>query len=678
MFTTPPGDNFIELHGSYSIPLVLLSVIIAVVSSYTAISMNDRAQKNGFIHRNIWLVLASIAMGFGIWSMHFIGMSGYSLPVEMRFHKLLTVVSIIPAMVASFFAFYFASLSNRTYWTYILAGVVMGVGISSMHYIGMYAMEMDILYAYDKALFIASIVIAVIVSVIAVYIFSGFHRYVVNKFIQLITAIVMGLAVSSMHYTGMAAITFYVPNDFTADIHQMHMMDMSGVAVSVTIGMIVLLGSLLFSSLVDRYVEYRANYFDVLTKLPNRRLFEQKLGKPVFPEHLAIWHIHDLEKVNREYDYQFGDEVIQRVASLLESSTSKMVDLYRIEGNRFAFLTKDMYDEKQMQEEMEKVAEILGQPFFIGNQEVTIQSTCAISKAYNYKEAPSIYTNALSVLNHPSVLYTHEVVTYDPTIHTYTFEREIADDVFGAMLKGELYLVFQPKVSMSTNEIMGVETLLRWNHPIYGMLSPGVFIPILEDHDRMMDVTDWIIKLVCRQISSWKVEKIPYGQVAINIPGQYVTSPRLLEVLKHTLKDYDIKPAQLELEITETTFVKNIAEAMRAVSVLRQEGFSVALDDFGTGVSSLSYLKQMPISTLKIDKSFIDEIPHSKKDSSIIQAIIGLGESLNLSIVFEGVETKEQVEFLVATCKDPIIQGYYFAKPMKSKELEEWRNKDVE
>ena len=640
--------------------------------------MNERAQKNGFIHRNIWLILASIAMGFGIWSMHFIGMSAYSLPVEMQFHKLLTVVSVIPAMLASFLAFYIASRSKRTYWAYIFAGTVMGVGISSMHYIGMYAMEMDLQYAYDKGLFVASITIAVIVSVIAIYIFSGFHRLIVNRVIQLITAIVMGLAVSSMHYTGMAAVTFYVPNDFNLDRQKMHMMDMSGVAVSVTIGMIILLGTLLFSSLVDRYVEYRANYFDVLTKLPNRRLFEQKLGKPVFPEHLAIWHIHDLEKVNREYDYKFGDEVIQWVANMLESSTSNKMDLYRIEGNRFAFLTRDMYEKTQMQEEMEKVAELFRQPLTIRNQEVMIQAVCAISKAYNYDEASSIYANALSVLYHPSVQYTHEVVTYDPSIHTYTFEREIADDVLSAMYKGELYLVFQPKVSMAKNEIMGVETLLRWNHPVYGLLSPGVFIPILEDHDRMMDVTDWIIKLVCRQISIWSVEGIPIGQVAINIPGQYIISPRLLKVLKRTLNDYDIKPAQLELEITETSFVKNIAEAMRAVSIFRQEGFSVALDDFGTGVSSLSYLKKMPISTLKIDKSFIDEIPHSKKDSSIIQAIIRLGESLDLSIVFEGVETKEQVEFLVATCKNPIIQGYYFAKPMLPEELKEWRNKDVE
>lgn len=678
MFPIPSVENFIELHGNYSIALVIISVIIAIVASYTAISMNDRAQKNSFIHRNIWLALAAIAMGFGIWSMHFIGMSAFSLPVEMHFNKFLTVVSVMPAMCASFFAFYIASRPKRTYWTYIIAGIVMGIGISSMHYSGMHAMKMDIVYAYDKGLFIASIAIAAGVSVIAVYIFSGFHRFVVNRFIQLITAIVMGLAVSCMHYTGMAAITFYVPSDFTPHIEHMHMAKMNGVWISVTIGMIILLGSLLFSSLLDRYVEYRANYFDILTKLPNRRLFEQKLWSQALPKHLAIWHIHDLEKVNREHDYQFGDEVIQWVAKILELSMSKMVDLYRIEGNRFAFLTREVHDEKRMQIEMEEVAELLCQPFSIGNQEVRIQATCAISTAYNSDEASSIYVNALSVLNHPSVQYNHEVVTYNPTIHTYTFEREIADDVINAMNKGELYLVFQPKVSIRTNKVMGVETLLRWKHPVYGMLSPGRFIPILEDHDRMIEVTDWIIKLVCRQISIWNVEKTSFGQIAINIPGQYVTSQRLLQVLKRTLNEYHIKPEQLELEITETSFVKNIGEAMRAVSIFRQEGFSVALDDFGTGVSSLSYLKQMPISTLKIDKSFIDEIPHSKKDSSIIQAITRLGESLDLSIVFEGVETKEQVEFLAATCKDPIIQGYYFAKPMLPEELQEWRNKDVE
>ncbi|WP_144510460.1 EAL domain-containing protein [Bacillus sp. FJAT-22090] len=674
VFNKPSSTNFTELDGEYSIPIVLLSIIIAVVASYTALSMNERANKNSFFNRNFWLMLASLAMGFGIWSMHFVGMSAFSLPLEMSYNKLLTIFSILPAMLASFLAFYLANLPKRTFWSYSIAGFAMGIGISSMHYIGMYAMKMDIIYTYDKLLFATSIVIAVVVSLIAIYIFSALQRYMVNRFIQLLTSMVMGLAISSMHYTGMAALTFYVPLDFIPVSRHMHMTEMYGLGISVAIGMAILLGFLLLSSLVDRYVEYQVNYYDALTKLPNRRLFEQKLKQPIFPEYLAIWHLHDLEHLNREYDYQFGDEVIQQIATLLKSVTSPMTELYRIEGNRFAFLTRDMGEANQFHEAMMRVEEILRKPIVIRGKEVTISAVCAVSNALNLDESSKIYANALAVLNYPSIHFNYEIVYYDPSIHTYTFEREIADDVLRAMKEDELFLVYQPKVDMRTNEVIGFESLLRWNHPTYGMLSPGVFIPILEENERMIEVTDWIIERVCRQISVWNLEGVPFQQVAINIPGQYVTSTRLMKVLKRTLNNHKLEPKHLELEITETTFVKNIEEAMRAVNNFRLEGFSVALDDFGTGVSSLSYLKQMPISTLKIDKSFIDGIPKSDKDSSIVQAIIALGQSLDLAIVFEGVETKEQVDFLATACVNPIIQGYYFAKPLNVLEISLWFN----
>ena len=240
------------------------------------------------------------------------------------------------------------------------------------------------------------------------------------------------------------------------------------------------------------------------------------------------------------------------------------------------------------------------------------------------------------------------------------------------MKEEELFLVYQPKVCLSPKETVGLEALLRWNHPKYGFLSPAVFVPILEEYDRMVKVTDWIIDRVCQQIANWKLENISFKQVAINIPGEYVTSPLLLKLLTQKINEYGLEPSQIELEITENSFVKNMEEAMRAVAVFRKEGFSVALDDFGTGVSSLSYLKQMQISTLKIDKSFIDDVPISPKDSAIIQAIVTLGESLNLTVVIEGVETKKQVNFLRKASKNPIFQGYYFAKPMQPYDLIKW------
>lgn len=440
------------------------------------------------------------------------------------------------------------------------------------------------------------------------------------------------------------------------------------------IGLIItmLIVPILIYNLFNRAVRYRSNYFDALTKLPNRRFFEKKIKKTDVPQCLAIWHMHNFEHVNRERDYQFGDKVITQLSKLLKTFETPEIVLYRLDGHRFAFHSNHLDGVNHLHGIMEKVAESLQKPFVIEGYEIYLPAVCAISKAYDLDETINMYTNALAVLNFPSIEYNYEIIHYDSAIHTYVFELEIEEDVIQAIKNEELFIVYQPKVNGITNAVVGVETLLRWNHPTHGFLSPAIFIPILERNNRIVHVTDWIIERVCQQIADWKRDGITFKQVAINIPGQYVTSPLLLDVLKSTLRKYRVEPHEIELEITETSFVENIENAIQAVSTFRKEGFSVALDDFGTGVSSLSYLKKMPISTLKIDKSFIDGIPESKKDSSIMQAIIDLGHSLNLAIIFEGVETEEQVKFLTTTCEKPIIQGYYFARPMKANELVQW------
>ena len=666
---SPSIDSYLEISGEYSVTIVVFSIIIAVVASYTALSLNRRAKENSFFHKNIWLLLASICLGFGIWSMHFVGMGAFSLPVYMGYNKIITLISIVPAMLASFIAFYLADLPRRNYWSYIFAGIAMGTGISSMHYIGMNAMEMDVVYTYDPLLFIASICIAIFVSVIAVYIFSTVHKHQSNHILLLLVALIMGLAISSMHYTGMAAMKFYIPKGYKLSHVHSHMTEMYGVAIIVGLGMALLLGVLLISSLIDRYIQYRGNYYDALTQLPNRRLFEEKIQSTKF---LAIWHIHDLEHINREYNYTFGDEVIRELVQIFKTLTPSKTELYRIEGNRIALIARDEDNAKLLIEALKEIAKVLRQPILVKEQRISLFGICALSQADHYENNADIYTNVLAVLNYPFITYNHDIVYYDSNIHTYTFELEIAEDVYRAMEENELFLVYQPKVFSNSHYIDGLETLLRWNHPKYGYLSPAVFVPILEKYDRMVKVTDWIIDRVCQQIASWKSEEISFKQVAINIPGGYVTSPLLLKVFTEKLREHGLQPSQIELEITENSFVENMEEAMRAVGKLRKEGFSVALDDFGTGVSSLSYLKEMPISTLKIDKSFIDDVPVSSKDSAIISAIIALGESLDLNVVIEGVETKEQVNFLKNTSENPVIQGYFFAKPMKPDDLIKW------
>lgn len=672
MFSSSPPSGYIELTGEHSLSFVLLSIFIACLASYTALSLNERVRKNSFLHQSIWLLLASLAMAFGIWSMHFIGMSAFSLPIAMHFNHFWTFISIIPAVLAAFIAFYLISRPSQSFVSFTFAGVTMGAGIAAMHYTGMGAMMTTAVYRYDVGLFILSIVIAIVVSFVALYIFSRLKKLMEKWVMKLATALLMGLAVSSMHYTGMSAVSFFVhPSDVISG-HASHG-NMNMLITPVAIGMLFLLVMLLFSSLIDRYIDYRISYFDGPTRLPNRRLFEKMLNTPAERCSLAIWHFHNLEQINQSYGYTFGEQVLETIACTLRDAHPGFTDLYRIDSNRFAFLAPDVEPDILIQA-MKAISLKWKEPLQIEEKWVDLASVCAVSSVSGTDTFHQLHAEALAVLEYPLLAHKHDVILYDPAIHTFSFEQEILGGLTKAMERDDLFLVYQPKIMADTKRLTGFEALVRWQHTDHGMLSPGVFIPILEQHHRINELTDWVIDRAARQITEWEKGGLLNQKIAVNIPGEYVTSPRLAATLKKVLERYKIEPRQLELEITETSVAQSAESAIRAIGSFRAQGFSVALDDFGTGVSSLSFLRQMPITTLKIDKSFVDEVPISDKDSAILHAIITLGQSLNLHIVIEGVEKAEQVRFLTETARSLIVQGYYYAKPMVPDELADWQH----
>lgn len=672
MFTQPSVESYSAVVGEFSFPIILLSIAIASFASYTAISMNERMQENSFFHQKLWLVLASIAMGFGMWSMHFVGMSAYILPISISYDPAITLFSIFPAIASSFLVFSLVNSTKKSRGLYLISGVVMGAGISAMHYIGMASMISDAVYKYDIKNFIASVAIAIIVSFVAIYIFSTLQHTLKNRLLKMFVSLVMGLAVSSMHYTGLIGTTYYIHRDKIDSLHAIHQMDMTYLNIFVSIGVCLLLPLLLLSSFIDRYIDYRANYFESLTRLPNRRSFENMLNSPSFDGGLAMWFIPDIEKINVEQGYVFGDKVIQYMGQFFSQWKSSSQKLYQLQGKRFIFLIQGSDRIVEFERTMNLVAEQLKAPIEIDGKLIKIEAVCAISTTGEHQDPKRLYTEALDVLEHPTTRYDYQVIRFDNSIHSYAFDEEILEGINDAMREGHLFIVYQPKITAGTSEVSGFEALIRWKHPKYGMLSPVTFIPILERSERMADVTNWIIEQVCKQIAEWGEMDFQVPAVSINISGDYVTSPILLKVLKEMIEKYKLKPHNLELEITETSVVKSIEDAVKALNTFREEGFSIALDDFGTGVSSLSYLKRLPISTLKIDKSFIDDVPQSDKDSSILKAILAIGHTLNLDIVLEGIETEEQVQFLRKESKSLIFQGYYFAKPMNSAELLSW------
>ncbi|SFB04509.1 MULTISPECIES: EAL domain-containing protein [unclassified Bacillus (in: firmicutes)] len=676
MFSMSDTGKSIILHGEYSISIVILSIVIACLASFTAITMNDRIRQNSFFHRNLWLSFASIAMGLGVWSMHFIGMSAVNFKVPMEYDLVLTIASVFPPILASYLAFYISNRTQPTQWSYVIASIIMGLGIASMHYMGMFSMKMQAQYYYKPLVLLLSIAVAIIVSYVALYVFSMKQRFNQNYLVKLVTSLLMGLAIASMHYIGMEAIVFYVDEPLPYRNSHQNQMDIFQIA-GVTVSIFVILGISTLSGLLDRYVDYRLTYYDMLTSLPNRRQFEKMLQKTAGIKSLAVIHLHDLEKWNSRYGYVFGDEIIKAAGELIHKLKPSQGNLYRIEGNRFAILTEDDCDFEKLKSSMEKIAACLCKKRTIGVNEVIIDMVCAVTTANGEEEQKSLFANVLAVLEYPSLRYKHEVIEYNSEVHADSFEKHLKHDIENAIAEDELFLVYQPKVSPETNQLHGVEALLRWNHSSYGFISPGVFIPILEETGQIFDVTDWLIDHVCKQISLWKERDGVVFQVAINIPGSYFTSGRLMKTLKDAVSQYNINSGEIELEITETSVINNIESAIRAIREFREIGFMIALDDFGTGVSSLSYLKRLPITTLKIDKSFVDDVPISEKDSAIIRAIINLGHSLDLKVVLEGVESQEQVDFLLSIADDTIIQGYYFSKPMGEAELVEWAKREM-
>ncbi len=660
------------MDGEYTFLIIAISFVIVCLSSYTALSMNDKSQHDRFVNRYVWLGLASVAMGIGIWSMHFIGMSAYVNPNLMKYGELYAVGSAIPVILASYYAFVVATRKKDSKKLFVKAGFIMGTGIATTHVLAALLIESSPTFSDYFMIFIVSTGTAVLSTIGALYLYSQLKKRMKRKKMRkLMTAMIIGSVISTIHYAGLIATNGLVDSSLLLGYQSSPKINLTLIFVSIVV-VLSFLG--LFKGItvvIERYVEYRLKNFDALTLLPNRKHFERVLATHKHVGSLAVIHIHDLGRWNRQFGYTFGDQIIANIAEIIAKYKPLNAYVSRIEGNRFVLFVNEHYGAKRFINGLESLMDMLKTQIKIDDHSLTVDMVCAVA-TNNEAHAEDLFANTLAVLDHSSIRYSHDVVLYQPSVHTYSFQNQIVDEINQAMTNRELFLVYQPKVCSHTREVLGLEALLRWQHPTKGFISPGVFIPVLEENGKMFDVTDWVIEEVCRQLAAWSEGGKCKLQVAINIPGPYVTSPRLMSVLKNCISKYGINPNQLELEITETSVINNIHRAIKAVNEFRLFGFSVALDDFGTGVSSLSYLKRLPISTLKIDKSFVDDIPDSEKDSAILKTIISLGQSLHLNVVIEGVESEKQMEFLRSLSECPVVQGYYFSKPLENNELVKW------
>ena len=420
----------------------------------------------------------------------------------------------------------------------------------------------------------------------------------------------------------------------------------------------------------EELIVYQA-YHDILTDLPNRSLFKDRLGLSIIQSQrnatkLAVMFI-DLDRfklVNDTMGHVTGDELLRQVAARLKGCLRRGDTLARMGGDEFIFLMSDLRDKRDVVEIAEKFLKSLQQSFFLGSNEARISASIGIALyPDDGSSIDELIRHADLAMYHVKALGKNGHAFYDGSMVDASYQKlALEKDLRKALECGELEMYYQPQVNVYTGHIVGAEALMRWNHPERGLLIPGDFLPFAEENGLIVPISEWMLEAVCSDLIERNASGADPLKISLNV------SPQSLErgfskQLKNVLTRYDIPPNQIEVEITENICIRNPDHAIEQLNMLSQIGVSVAIDDFGTGYSSLSYLQRFPIHTIKIDQSFVKEIYVDNAHSPIVLAIISIAKGLGLNVIAEGVETEVQARYLERVgCT--VMQGYFYHRPL--------------
>jgi diguanylate cyclase (GGDEF)-like protein/PAS domain S-box-containing protein len=427
-------------------------------------------------------------------------------------------------------------------------------------------------------------------------------------------------------------------------------------------------------------LSHQANH-DLLTGLPNRLLFEDRLHQALEQAHrdhhmvgVLFIDLDRFKEINDTLGHAIGDLLLIEVARRLEQHLRTVDTLARHGGDEFMVALSEVQQTDQVATIARRLHDSLRQPFLIDGHELFVSASIGASIfPGDGEDADTLQRNADLAMYRAKKRTRNGFEFYDSTMHSSALARmELEQDLRQAVQRGELQLHFQPQVN-ADGLIVGAEALLRWQHPRHGWIPPDRFIPLAEDTGLIVEIGDWCITTVIHQILSWRRNGIEPIRIAINVsPVQFVRSD-FAETIHTLLQECAVEPSLIELEITESTLMENASSVEQQISTLHRDGNTLAIDDFGTGYSSLSRLSQLPIGVLKIDGSFVQQIDNANDDrqgQAIVQAIISMGNSLHMQVVAEGVETEAQRSFLARNgCK--LFQGYFFSRPLPADDLTE-------
>jgi diguanylate cyclase (GGDEF)-like protein/PAS domain S-box-containing protein len=428
----------------------------------------------------------------------------------------------------------------------------------------------------------------------------------------------------------------------------------------------------------EEKLEHLAHH-DPLTDLPNRLLFNARLQQSIRHARrrgkalaVAILDLDYFKHVNDSLGPATGDELLKRAAARLSDCIGNDDTVARTSGDEFAVLLEEIDSIDHAAVLTRTMSEALGRPFKLAGEEVRITVSAGLS-VYpdDAEDASTLLRNANMAMHRAKEEGRNTYQFYTAELTSAAFEHLFLENALrGAAEKHELRLLYQPQVDLNTGELVGFEALLRWHHPEQGLISPVRFIPIAEQSGLIWEIGAWVLRTACRQGRAWLDEGLGFGRIAVNVAGPQLAQGTFEALVLDELASAGLPASHLALEVTESFVMHKARAGIQQLANLHDAGIQIAIDDFGTGYSSLTYLKHLPIDKLKIDQSFVRDIPRSQDDMAIVEAIISMGQALDLSVIAEGVETAEQANFLVDHgCIQ--AQGFLFSKPLSLDRIDE-------
>lgn len=660
------------IQEDHNLWLVFLAGVLCLTGSFSVFMFLARGQMARGRQRSGWHFLTALAAGATIWCTHFIAMLGYQPGAGVTIDPGMTAISLVIAIMGSAIGFWVAFLPGNIVLRSIGGGLIVGTAISTMHYVGMSAYRVQGLVTWDMNYVMASVALSVLLSAVSLY--AALKTAGPIKVLR--APLLFTVAVCSLHFTGMAALTIE-PLRLENPMINQHMM--TTLAYSVAAVCLIVLAAGVASYLIDGSMREETSeqlahmvLHDPLTGLPNRvgvneyldrELQITQVNRGTFA--LVVFDINRFRDINDHYGFHVGDAILKALARRLESFIQVGGFVAHLGGNEFCIVYRYPND-NELNHFLASLERKFEEPVEVEGARIRLEASLGVALyPDNAIDRSNLFNRANLALRRAKSDVTISMCFYEERMDESVRERRaLSIALREAISNGELEVHYQPQASVADLQIRSFEALMRWNHPELGYVSPVKFIPVAESNGLIVPLGAWILRETCRQIVSWS----PKYKVAVNVSPIQLSSEGFPELVAEVLRDTGLDPQYLELELTESAIIADEERTLAILNELKGLGVSIALDDFGTGYSSMETLRRFPFDKIKLDRSFIVEAESSRQSRAIISAIMTLGDSLGIPILAEGIETHGQLEFLREEgCEK--IQGYFVGRPMPLEDM---------